>query len=239
MLYCGTDVINLHALCCVSQIRPLNCGRSASETRGLKVIIWKMRRGDPRTSLLSPPYRYTFTHTHTHTQTHTHTHTVKSSQVGSTRGTLLLISFSLISMKPFLYSTSHPSTPSCMLIHLYTMMSTGRFPCSNPQTWWWRCAPGECSPTDTPTTSTLSRSTATVRRTCRLTTSASTCGTWLSRTGASVSFPWTQRSGRTVINLLSRPTLTFGLRLGSLHFFDICLQNVNLTFFYVFEHDYI
>ena len=41
----------------------------------------------------------------------------------------------------------------------------------------------------TPTTSTPSPSTATVRRTCRQTTCASTSGTWPSPTGASVSFP--------------------------------------------------
>lgn len=63
-----------------------------------------------------------------------------------------------------------------------------RFRCWNPQIWWWRSVLDECSPTDIPTMSTPSQSTVTGRRTYLPMTSALICGTWASRTAASVSF---------------------------------------------------
>lgn len=53
---------------CLSQIRPLNCGKWVRETRDQRDTTWKMRRDGSRTSLPSPLCRCAHTQTHTHAQ---------------------------------------------------------------------------------------------------------------------------------------------------------------------------
>lgn len=183
---------------CLSQIRPLNCGRWVRETRDQRDTTWKMRRDGSRTYLPSPLCRCT------HTQACTHLH---MQHFDFSRFNWYQVDFGFANLVPdfcaFSLTLIWPLTPfilsflsfllspfSLFLTHtLFPSFFYLRCRCWNPQIWWWRSVPDECLLMAIPTMSTPSQSTATGRPTCPLMTSASICGTWASQTAASVSFP--------------------------------------------------
>lgn len=61
---------------CLSQIRPLNCGKWVRETRDQRDTTWKMRRDGSRTSLPSPLCRCAHTQTHTYASLRVHMYQV-------------------------------------------------------------------------------------------------------------------------------------------------------------------